>query len=86
MQPRPVSRRYFSVHPFILLELPSEDEIAVTEEKQNIEEPCLIRKTIRYRNGAKVVLIQDFDNRVFHVEVDCEEHPFFFSGKQILKI
>jgi len=38
MQPGPISKRYIIVHPFILLELPSEDEIAVTEEKKKIDE------------------------------------------------
>ena len=74
------------MQPFVLLELPSEDEIAVTEERKSSEMPFLIRKTIRYRNGAKVILIQDFHERVFRVEVECEETPFLYYRSWLLKI
>ncbi len=74
------------MNPFVFLELPSEDEIVVTEERQSSAMPFLIRKTIRYRNGAKVILIQDFNERVFRVEVDCEEAPLLYYRSWLLKI
>jgi hypothetical protein len=81
-----ISRRCTGVHSYVLLELPSEDEIAVTEERKTSEMPFLIRKTIRYRNGAKIILIQDFHERVFRVEIDCDPARFLYYRSGILKV
>jgi hypothetical protein len=74
------------VSPKVVLELPAEDEIAVTEEKEVVGHPRFIQKTIRYRNGITVLLVQDSQNRVLRIEVSCEKFPLLFIGNQIVKI
>lgn len=73
--------------PVVVLELPSEDEIAVREER-SIGEPSshCIRKTLRYRNGMMVVMVQDFENRVYSIQVSCEPSTLFLSGNLVLKV
>jgi hypothetical protein len=73
------------VRPEIVLELPSEEEIAVIEEKELVEHPRSIRKTIRYRNGITVLLLLDSENRIIRFEMTSEKIPFYIVGNQILK-
>jgi hypothetical protein len=70
----------------IVLELPSEDEIAVIEEKEVVENPRHIRRTIRYRNGITVLLWLDSQNRITRIEMTCETFPLYFIGNQIVRI
>ncbi|MCI0414503.1 hypothetical protein L0222_17135 [bacterium] len=74
------------MYPKVVLELPADDEITVTEEKEVVEHPRFTQKTIRYRNGITVLLWQDSENRITRIEVNCENLPLFFIGNQIVKI
>ena len=74
------------VSPEIVLELPSEEEIAVIEEKEVVKDRRFIRRTIRYRNGITVLLWLDSENRITRFEMSCEILPLYFVGNQIVKI
>jgi hypothetical protein len=73
------------VSPVVVLELPSEEEIAVIEEMEVVENPRFIRRMIRYRNGLTVLLLLDPQNRITRFEMICENLPLFFVGNQIVR-
>ena len=73
------------VSPVVVLKLPSEDEIAVIEEKEVVRHPRFIRRTIRYRNGITLLLWLDSENRITRIEMRCEKFPLYFVGNQIVK-
>ena len=68
----------------VLLELPSDDEMMLSEEIRTAGNDKLLKKTIRYQNGIVVVLILDFQNKVFSVLLKPTEVPFALRGKQIV--
>jgi hypothetical protein len=78
-------RGEIDVSPVVVLELPSEEEIAVIEETEVLEYPRFIRRSIRYRNGITVLLWLDSQNRITRIEMRCEKFPLFFVGNQIVK-
>lgn len=69
----------------VLLELPSDEEITVIQEKQVVEHPRSTLRTIRYRSGFTVLLWLDSQNRITRLEIICEEFPLLFVGNQIVK-
>jgi len=48
---------------------PGEDQIEVEFEKRLSESSYLIERTIRYKSGIQIELIQDFMGRVFHFSI-----------------
>jgi len=49
--------------------LPDEDEIETTFEKRISESSCLIERTVRYKSGTQVQMIQDFMGRIYHFSI-----------------
>ena len=46
--------------------LPEEDEIETTYEKRISESSCLVERTIRYKSGLQVQVVEDFMGRIYH--------------------
>jgi hypothetical protein len=63
--------------------LPAEDEIETTMEKMIPESSFLIEKTIRYKNGLLVQLIQDFTGRIFRFSVNCSNDSLCISNQSL---
>jgi hypothetical protein len=63
--------------------LPTEDEIETTMEKMIPESSFLIEKTIRYKNGLLVQLIQDFTGRIFRFSVNCSNDSLCISNQSL---
>ena len=69
----------------VMLCLPAEDEIETTMEKMIPESSFLIEKTIRYKSGLLVKLIQDFTGRIFRFSVNCSNDPLCISNQSLLQ-
>jgi hypothetical protein len=67
----------------VTLCLPAEDEIETTMEKMIPESPFLIEKTIRYKSGLLVQLIQDFTGRIFRFSVNCSNDALCISNQSL---
>lgn len=67
----------------VTLCLPAEDEIETTMEKMIPESPFLIEKTIRYKSGLLVQLIQDFTGRIFRLTVNCSNDALCISNENV---
>jgi hypothetical protein len=59
----------------LVVNLPEEKEIESTAEFRVSSESNIIRKTIRYKNGLVVELLQDFDETIFHVSFSTNQYP-----------
>jgi len=69
----------------MILCLPGEEEIETAVEKRVSESSCLIERTIRYRNGTQVRLIQDLMGQVFHFSIKCSDRPMWISENHLLR-
>ena len=67
----------------VTLCLPAEEEIETTMEKMIPESSFLIEKTIRYKSGLLVQLIQDFTGRIFRFSVNCSNDPLCISNQSL---
>jgi len=68
----------------MVLSLPGEEEILSKAEKRFTGFPGLVRKTIRYRNGMVLTLIEDFSEFIFSISLDFSLAPFRISQNKIL--
>jgi hypothetical protein len=68
----------------VVLSLPSEDEIETTVERRISESPSLIEKTIRYKNGMQVKLIQNFAGKVFRLLMNCSNDSLWISDQRVM--
>jgi len=66
------------------LTLPDEGEILSKAEKRFLDCPGLVKKTIRYRNGLVLTLIEDFSEAIFSMSFDFSVTPFRISRNHIL--
>jgi hypothetical protein len=69
----------------MVLCLPCEDEIETTVEKRVSESPSLIEKTIRYKNGMQVKLIQDFTGKIFRLLMNCTNDTLWISEQRVMR-
>ena len=69
----------------VMLCLPAEDEIETTTEKMIPESSFLIEKTIRYKSGLLVKLIQDFTGRIFRFSVNCSDDSLWISNQNLVQ-
>lgn len=69
----------------VVLCLPCEDEIETTVEKRVSESSKLIEKTIRYKNGMQVKLIQDFSGKIFRLLMNCSNDTLWISEHRIMR-
>ncbi len=60
----------------LALTLPGEDEILSTAEKRFVDCPGLVKKTVRYRNGLVLTLVEDFSEAIFSISLDFSVTPF----------
>jgi hypothetical protein len=67
----------------VTLCLPAEEEIETTMEKMIPESSFLIEKTIRYKSGLLVQLIQDFTGRIFRFSVNCSKDSLCISNQSL---
>jgi hypothetical protein len=65
----------------MMLCLPSEDEIEMTIEQRIPESSSLIEKTIRYKNGLQIKVIEDFTGRIFQFTLNCAKG---IAGQRLL--
>lgn len=63
----------------LALTLPGEEEILSKAEKRFLNFPGLVRKTIRYRNGIVLTLIEDFSESIFSISLDFSVAPIRIS-------
>ncbi|MCI0414557.1 hypothetical protein L0222_17405 [bacterium] len=68
----------------VMLSLPAEEEIETTMERMIPESSFLIEKTIRYKSGLLVKLIQDFTGRIFRFSVNCADDALWISNQSLL--
>jgi hypothetical protein len=68
----------------VVLCLPSEDEVETTVEKRVSESPSLIEKTIRYKSGMQVKLLQDFTGKIFRLLMNCTNDTLWISDHKIM--
>jgi len=68
----------------MVLSLPGEEEILSKAEKRFTGFPGLVKKTIRYRNGMVLTLIEDFSESIFSISLDFSFAPFRISQNRIL--
>jgi len=71
--------------PEIVLSLPGEDEIQSTAEIRLPAAPGIIQKTIRYKNGMELTLLQDFRDFIFSLSVRFCATPFRLTKTKINK-
>lgn len=67
----------------MILKLPEEEEIESTAELRVSSEPNIIRKTIRYKNGMVVELLQDFEETIFRVSFSAINSPLRIMKNQV---
>jgi hypothetical protein len=67
----------------LILNLPEEDEIESTAELRVSSESNMIRKTIRYKSGLIVELLQDFEESVFRVSFSGDRSPLRILKNQV---
>ena len=68
----------------LALTLPGEEEILSKAEKRFVNFPGLVRKTVRYRDGMVLTLIEDFSESIFSISVDFSFAPIRISQNTIL--
>jgi hypothetical protein len=68
-----------------LLCLPCEDEIETTIEKKVPESSTLIEKTIRYKNGMQIKLIQDFSGKVVRLLMNCSNGTLWLAEQGVMR-
>ena len=69
----------------MVLCLPCEDEIETSVEKRVSEAPSLIERTIRYKNGMQVKMIQDFTGKIFRLLMNCTNETLWISGQRVMR-
>lgn len=70
----------------VLLDLPSDKDIESSAEIRVKENPGLVKKTIRYRNGIVATILKDFHDTVFSVSLDTTNAPFWLRRNQVLRM
>jgi len=70
----------------ILLNLPDEEDIQSTAEVRVSAAPGLIRKTIRYKDGMELILLQDFQELVFSLSLRFSRAPFQLKRNRIFRL
>lgn len=73
-----------SDQPEIVLSLPGEEEIQSTAEIRLPTAPGIIQKTIRYKNGMELTLLQDFRDLIFSLSVRFYSTPFRLRKEHVL--
>ena len=69
----------------VVLCLPAEDEIETIVEKRFKDSSKLIEKTIRYKNGMQVKLIQDFSGKIFRLLLNCSNDALWISEQRVMR-
>ena len=69
----------------VVLSLPREDEIETSVERRISETPSLIEKTIRYKNGMQVKLVQDFTGKIFRLLMSCTNESLWISEQCVMQ-
>lgn len=70
----------------LVLCLPAEDEIETTVEKMVSESSFLIEKTIRYRNGLQIKLVQDFSGEIFQFSMNCSNDTLRVADQSLMDV
>jgi hypothetical protein len=68
-----------------ILNLPEENEIESTAELRLSSESNMIRKTIRYKSGLIVEILQDFEEAIFRVSVSGNHAPLRILNNQVFR-
>ena len=69
----------------MVLCLPGEDEIETIVETRVPESATLIEKTIRYKNGMQIKLIQDFSGKIFRLTMNCSNDTLWVSEQRLMR-
>lgn len=72
--------------PTAILALPEDGEIESTEEIRVFHSAKITKKTIRYKNGIVAVLLKDFNNNVFRIELRSPRTPFWMSRNHLFLV